>query len=307
MKTVMGLKCGGPFVEEDEEYHGYCKSGQVIASSAFKVFRGSPADYKARFIDKIDQQTESPAMALGKMAHCLILEGRAAFDDRYEVATPKLAEEIGLINPKTGNPYGESTAAYQKALNAFRLRSDGREPYGRELCSMDQWGLLSNMHEAVFGNEIACKMLSQDGLPEAVFRYPSDQLGINLQCKADKLLLDEEGKICGFVDLKTCECIHEFKRRARIFQYPQQMCFYRETITRVCKSGLSTLEMADNFDVHLIAVEKRVPHKVGIWAFSGDLLDEMGETLRGELVEFARCFHSNEWPTGFEGVQEWDG
>jgi len=301
MKSVMGLKCGGPFVEEDDEYHSYCKSGQVIASSAFKVFRGSPADYKARFIDKIDQQTESPAMALGKMAHCLILEGREAFDDRYEVATPELQEEVGLVNPKTGKPWGESTAAYQKAIANFRQKSGGRE-----LCSMEQWGLISNMHHAVFENQIAAQMLGQDGMPEAVFRYPSDQLGITLQCKADKLLLDDEGKICGFIDLKTCECLHEFKRRAKIFQYPQQMCFYRETITRVGKTGLSTLEMSKNFDVHLIAVEKRVPHKVGVWAFSNELLDEMEETLRAELISFARCFHSNEWPTGFEGVQEWD-
>jgi hypothetical protein len=84
------------------------------------------------------------------------------------------------------------------------------------------------------------------------------------------------------------------------------MCFYRETITRVGKTGLSTLEMSKNFDVHLIAVEKRVPHKVGVWAFSSELLDEMEQTLRAELISFAKCFHSNEWPTGFEGVQEWD-
>jgi hypothetical protein len=301
MKEVMGIKCGGPFVEEDEEYHGYCKSGLVIASSAFKVFRGSPADYKARFIDNIDQQTESPAMALGKMAHCLILEGREAFDSRYQVSTPEISEEIGLINPKTGKEYGESSASYQKAMVNFRQKYEGRE-----LCNMEQWGLVANMQEAIEKQEVAHELLSRPGLPESVFRYPSDQLGITLQCKADKLLLDDDGKICGFLDLKTCECLHEFQRKARIFQYPQQMCFYRETITRVCKAGLSTLELSDDFDVFLVAVEKRVPHKVGVWAFRPETLDILEETLRAELIDFSRSFHSNEWPTGYEGVQEWE-
>ena len=301
MKEVMGIPCGGPFDEVDEEYHAYCKSGLVIASSAFKVFRSSPADYKARFIDNIDQQTESPAMALGKMAHCLILEGRSRFDHNYTVSTPEIADQIGLINPKTGKEYGESSAAYQKAMVQF-----GVDFGGKELCSQEQWDLIQKMQEAIEGHDVAKKLLARDGQPEAVFRYPSDQLGITLQCKADKLLLDEEGKICGFLDLKTCECLNEFQRKARMFQYPQQMCFYRETITRVCKAGLSNLELSDKFDVFLVAVEKRVPHKVGVWAFSPETLDMLEETLRVELIDFSRCFHSNEWPTGYEGVQEWE-
>lgn len=44
-------------------------------------------------------------------AHCLILEGQAAFDEQYLVAG-------GPVNPKTGEPYGKATKAYAEWIAA---------------------------------------------------------------------------------------------------------------------------------------------------------------------------------------------
>ena len=296
------MKLGGPFIEDDDEYHAHTKEKRTIASTALKVFRGSPADYEARFILNIDKQTESPAMYFGKAAHCLILEGPEAFDHRFKLLDEQTAEEIGVINKKTGKPYGQDTAAFKKGMAGFKEKFGGRQPL-----LPDEYEMLVNMTKAVNQNEVANDLLNiRNGMPEAVFRYFSESLNITLQCKADRLLLNDDGtNIRGFVDLKTCQCLHEFKRKARIFQYPQQMCFYRETIERVCKAEQSTLQL-DAMDVFLVAVEKRVPFKVGVWCFPTLVLDELGDDLTEELCRYSACLKTNNWPTGFEGVQEWE-
>ena len=59
-------------------------------------------------------------------------------------------------------------------------------------------------------------------------------------------------------------------------------------------------------DVFLVAVEKRVPFKVGVWCFPTLVLDELGDDLTEELCRYSACLKTNNWPTGFEGVQEWE-
>ena len=50
-------------------------------------------------------------LALGRAAHCLILEGRMAFDDQYLVSD-------GPVNAKTGEAFGRTTKSYSDWLDA---------------------------------------------------------------------------------------------------------------------------------------------------------------------------------------------
>ena len=110
-----------------EEYHAESRNGRYMSSHLLADFRESPTLYHRKVSGEI-AQTESPAsvfatlrrdkLALGRAAHCLILEGKAAFDEQYIVAD-------GPVNPKTGEPYGKSTQAYAEWLSS-QTREIGR-------------------------------------------------------------------------------------------------------------------------------------------------------------------------------------
>jgi hypothetical protein len=81
-----------------------------MSSHLLADFRESPELYRRKTNGEI-AEAESPALALGRAAHCLILEGKAAFDEQYVVAD-------GPVKPKTGEPYGKSTKAYAEWLSS---------------------------------------------------------------------------------------------------------------------------------------------------------------------------------------------
>ncbi len=90
------------------EYHAASKSGQYMSSHLLSDFRESPALYHKEIAGEITDN-ETPALALGRAAHCLILEGTVAFDRQYCVSD-------GPINIKTGETYGKTTKAYAEWL-----------------------------------------------------------------------------------------------------------------------------------------------------------------------------------------------
>ena len=87
-----------------EEYHAESRNGRYMSSHLLADFRESPELYHRKVSGEI-AQTESPALALGRAAHCLILEGRMAFDNQHLVSD-------GPVNAKTNEPYGKTTKSY---------------------------------------------------------------------------------------------------------------------------------------------------------------------------------------------------
>ena len=75
-----------------------------MSSHLLADFRESPALYRRKVSGEITE-SESSAFVMGRAAHCLILEGRNAFDREYVVTD-------GPINPRTGEAYGRTTKAF---------------------------------------------------------------------------------------------------------------------------------------------------------------------------------------------------
>ena len=93
-----------------DEYHAASRSGQYMSSHLLADFRESPELYRRKTSSEI-AEAEGPALALGRAAHCLILEGREAFNEQFLVAD-------GPVNPKTSEPYGKTTKAYAEWLSS---------------------------------------------------------------------------------------------------------------------------------------------------------------------------------------------
>ena len=134
-----------------EEYHAASRCGRYMSSHNLAAFRESPELYRRKTSGEI-AESESPALALGRAAHCLILEGRAAFDEQYLVAD-------GPVNPKTGEPYGKATKAYAEWLSSQT----------REIVSPKDYGFIVKLQKSVWLHDAASALLD-DGVSEAIVR-----------------------------------------------------------------------------------------------------------------------------------------
>ena len=70
--------------EPADTYHARSRSGEFMSSHLLADFRESPALFRKEINGEIEQK-DTPAFVLGRAAHCLILEGRNAFDREYVV------------------------------------------------------------------------------------------------------------------------------------------------------------------------------------------------------------------------------
>jgi len=287
----MTIPTGSFLEEEDSVYHAHAKEGRAISASALKVFRQSPRDYQAKYKTYEVKHAESPALVLGRAAHALILEGTKKFESEF-VVIEDLDPELGFINKRTGEVYGENT----KAWRAAKASLDEVRP-GLQLLSKAQWEQCQGMAQAVRENPVASKQL-ETGQPEKVFRQQCNNEPFARQCKVDWVGEWGQGGTI-LVDLKTTEDLRSFKSRALKFGYPEQLAFYRDLFTKTvpnsCGCGIPVL---------LVAVEKHPPYKVGCWNFQSSDLSRIQQENEHHIRELSRIWNmEGNWPTGYEKVR----
>lgn len=251
-----------------EEYHDASKRGSYLSSHMLADFRKCPELYRKRLAGET-AETESTAFTLGRAAHKLILEGRAAFDEEYIVAD-------GPINPKTGESFGRTT-------KAFAEWAAGQE---REVIDGKDFGFLVKLQTAVWLHPAASEMLTT-GVAEGTVR--AEYCGEPCQIRMDFF----NGKH-GILDLKTCDDLTWFESDAKRYGYLYQLAFYRAVLRE--QSGFKA-------GVHIIAVEKREPFRCGVWRVSDEALN-FAEMENAAAIERLRsCRNSGVWPTGYEEIR----
>ncbi len=254
--------------EPAEQYHAESKAGRYMSSHMLADFRESPALYRKEILGQIEE-SESPAFALGRAAHCLILEGKAEFDSRYLVAD-------GPVNPKTGEPFGRTTKAY----------AEWRTTQKREIVSGRDYNFIMKLQSAVWLHPVASELLS-DGVAEGVVR--AEYSGVPCQIRMDWF----SGKY-GLVDLKTCDSLKWFESDCRRFGYLFQMAFYRAVIRKAT---------GRNVPVHIVAAEKNEPFSTGVWKLTDEVLDLAELVNKAALERYRNCCVSGVWPTGYEDAR----
>ena len=251
--------------EPADEYHA--RAGEYLSSHQLGDFRKSPLLYRRKRLGLIPD-VDRPAYLVGRATHTLILEGRDRFNDEYAVGGP--------INPKTGRVYGSNTKAF----------ADWAEEQNKPVITDTQFQLMLRMHLAVAQNELASDLLSF-GVAEAVVRR--DYCDIPCQIRMDWFRPD-----CGIVDLKTCDDLDWFQADARRFGYVYQMAFYRAVLAEV---------LGRDVDVHFVAVEKKEPHRCGVWKIAGDVLDIAREENEAAIERLLKCERTDRWPSGYEELR----
>ena len=216
------------------------------------------------------KENDTPAFALGRAAHSLILEGRRAFDREFVVAD-------GPVNPNTGAPYKEDSKTYAKWLAT----------QDREIVSSETYNLILKLQQSVHCHAEASQLLAS-GEAEGVVR--AEYCGVPCQIRMDWFSPEH-----GLVDLKTCDSLERLEAdRRTLSDYVFQMAFYR-AIFRIA-TGIT-------IPVHIIAVEKKVTFYTGVWNPISDVLDTAERINEAALERYKKCQYTGIWPTGYEEVR----
>ena len=250
------------------DYHAAARRGEFMSSHLLANFRESPELYRRKIAGEIEE-TDSPSLALGRAAHCLILEGRMPFDEQYLVAD-------GPINAKTGEPYGRTTKAYAEWLSS----------QDREIISTKDYGFITKLQKSVWKHDVASVLLDK-GEAEGTLR--TEYCGVPCQIRMDWFSPEY-----GLIDLKTCDSLKWFESDFRRFGYAYQMAFYRAIIRVITGETVS---------VRVIATEKNEPFSTGVWEICEEVLDQAEQINESALKRFRECRDKNDWPTGYESVR----
>lgn len=256
--------------EDDGVYHGKAYSGEYVSSTLLSSFRKSPYLYWAT-IKGFIERTDTPAFRFGRLAHKMILEPERAFMDAYAVGGP--------VNPKTGKPFGQETKAW----------ADYEAEIGKPIVSEDDYDKVRAMRYSVMTHPEAAPFLTGH-MYETIFR--AETCGVNCQIKVDAI--NGRGNDIYLVDLKTCDDLNFFEQDAARFQYVHQAALYHMVFQLV--TGVDAR-------VYIVAVEKRMPFRTGVFSAKGSIVGAQCDVSR-ELVELNRCRKHDEWPTGFEMIRE---
>jgi hypothetical protein len=255
-------------VEEESIYAA--KRAENLSSHALGDFRKNPRYFRDKELGVITEP-ERPAFVIGRAVHCRVLEGLDELNGRFAIGGP--------VNPKTGKAYGVDTKAYAQWAATVN----------KPAISKDTADLCEALAGAVSAHEEASKLLA-DGMAEGVVR--TTYCGLPCQGRLDWVHPE-----LGLVDLKTIDDLDWFEHQARTFGYGHQLAFYRDLLAAV--SGCTV-------QVHVIAVEKKAGHRVGVWRFSEQLLDAAGRENRAAIERLKVCRQQDRWPTGYEATRSFD-
>lgn len=270
--TDPSTTCGGllRYLSAEPEGVYAVRRKDCLSSHALASFRKNPLRFRQQELGLIVDE-DRPAYVVGRAAHCRTLEGADEFRRRFAIGGP--------VNPKTGRPFGQDTKAY----------AEWAATIGKPAVSQDTADLCEQLAEAVHGHAEAAALLAE-GQAEGVIR--TAYAGTPCQIRVDWTHPER-----GIVDLKTIDDLDWFEAQARSFGYAHQLAFYRAVFAAV--AGVQP-------DVHIVAVEKQAPYRVGVWRFTDQVLTAAARENLAAIERLRICRAQGRWPTGYEAVRTYD-
>lgn len=267
-----------------EAYYAASDDGSRISFHALLDFARDGSAYHRKITGEEPPEEETRAMLIGSATHALVLEGEDTFRRRYQISDGPLDEN--------GKPYSKLTKAYKEWAAKQTLPT----------FSCEEGGIIRAMKNAVYGIDprtgepcAAAKLLAK-GRPEIIVRF--DYCGLPCQSMLD-WVNPAYGEVGGeprgaIIDLKTTADLDKFHWQARDARYIHQLAFYRSAV------AISTGAL---MDCYIIAVEKALHPRVGVFAIDTADLDEAARWNEQRLAELRDARDNSMWLTGYEDIR----
>jgi hypothetical protein len=265
VETDFAIDLGVLNAEPAEEYHA--KAGEHLGSHALIDYIECPWLYRKKQLGLI-QDTDTPALLVGRATHVRILEGRDAYESQFALGGP--------INPRTRKPFGSNTKAF----------AQWAEAQGKPVLSDDHVKLIEQMASGVAMNDEAVDLLLY-GRSEGVIRT----IYCDTPCQAR---LDWVHPHRGVVDLKTTADLTWFENDARRRRYHNQMAFYQAVLGQV---------IDELVPVYIVAIEKAEPFRCGVWRVGENTLAIARQENEEAIRRLRRAWEIDAFPTGYEVIR----
>lgn len=251
----------------EEEYRAY----PAVNFHTLARFHRDPKAFKE---NAFPEETESDAMRFGAAFHSKLLTP----EKPLQVFNPP-------INPKTGEPYGSTSKAYQEA----RAKLDGLVVTQRENDLIERMTNEFRLHpEAprLFDHVIA--------IEQPVRGVVDTPLGeVEIKGRIDALTSR------GIVDVKTTSSFDDatghdrFRRAIYDYKYIVQLAFYQR---------LMTLNGSPTLDCWILAFEKTEPCRVAVYYITQEVMENAQRVVDGWLYEWRRA-QNGEYKSRYDDVQ----
>lgn len=217
----------------------------------------TPAHFKAKYIDKLIPDEETPALRLGSLTHRAILEPDS-MDGAFHVKPEGMK-----FTTKEGIAW--------------------RDSHGdRPIIETDAWSTMKAMRESVWRHPLAKRLLTGAATEQSAFVEHDGQL---LKARFDAV--PKSGN--ALPDLKTIESADLDNVEKEIAKYG----YYRQASHYLKVSELLGL----GHQVFLfIFVEKNPPFEVAVYQLSDAVLDAGRMTIERDFRLLRNCMERDEWP-----------
>lgn len=260
--------------ESMKDYH----ASPAVSWSKLRVFMGNfPAYYRARFVDRAIDGTDSEAFAFGRYFHTLALEG------------PNAAAAAYAVSPG----FDRRTKAGKAAAEEFETLHAGKETVGA-----DDAILAARMATSIQDNPTAMQLLSAGG-QEVTFRNAKIP-EMPMQCRPDWFNPEACDITAGYpyvVNLKTIEHLHEdWPRQFHKFGYHMGEAFCRSVIADTLPASARPTRH------YFIVVEKSEPFACQVFEPGEITMDTARQHIESALKRLLACYKSGDWPKAPAGV-----
>ena len=242
---------------------------EALSPSGAKDLLRSPAHYRAA---RDEPRPETPALRIGDATHCLSLEGRAAFNDRFAVAPDG-------IDRRTKAGKADWAAFTEAAGERTILTAAEAEP-------------VEGMADALHAHPLIPALLER-GQAEVSMIWSDAETGAPCKGRPDFARFDDGA----LLDLKTALDASPagFTRAAFNFGYHIQAAAYRE--------GAAALGRPIS-DYLLLTVEKSPPYAAAVYRLADAPLELGRRRWREAVALYSECLERNEWPGYSSSIQE---
>jgi len=254
---------------ENADYHAH----PAISKSHLDLIARSPLHYWARYIDPKRVIPEpTPAMRLGSALHTHVLE-LDKWDHEYAVAPDGIDRRF-----KAGK---EAWAAFEA------------DAAGKTVLSRDEADHVMHMGRAILSHPAAAMLLNLPGEAETTHMWTDANTGLECKCRPDWLTSD--GAIV--VDLKTTEDASPagFRKSIGQWRYGVQAAFYTHSLAEA--TGTRPMQFI------FIAVEKKPPYAVAVYAADEQMIEHGMKTAMRDLAKLAECKAAGNWPSYSDQIE----
>lgn len=265
----------------------------VCSPSALMSFRKDPEIYKMRYIDKVDDTTES--MAFGTLVHLRVLQPEKFFNE-YAILPEKTAQnDYDSEQLKSMcKEFGEKVAGTKREL-AYRLRThipdfkiyeelmDEVEAQGKKSISPITLKKLNDINDKIMAHPKVGEWLRLADKEKK--GYWSHESGVVMPFVADAFFIHKNVGIC--FDLKVTTYFEPKRFERNLFEsgYHMQAAIYCNAISEI------ELQSFENF--LFVTIEPTAPYRVRYIQLDNAALEAGKVELNHYMKQFKTCYENN--------------